>query len=71
MFKDDGDWFLQFDKNLSDYFKTDGFMPIPPYLNRKSDSRDKIDYQTIYAEVEGSIAAPTAGLHFSKRSLTN
>ena len=66
MFKNDGDWFLQFDKNPSDYFKTDGFMPIPPYLNRKSDSQDKIDYQTVYAEVEGSIAAPTAGLHFSK-----
>ena len=66
MFKSDGHWFLQFDKNPSDYFKTDGFMPIPPYLNRKSDSRDKTDYQTIYAEVEGSIAAPTAGLHFSK-----
>ena len=38
-------------------------MPIPPYLKRESDFKDSTDYQTVYAKVEGSIAAPTAGLH--------
>jgi len=42
-----------------------GFIPIPPYLNRKADSQDNIRYQTVYAEHEGSVAAPTAGLHFT------
>ena len=43
-----------------------GNMPIPPYIRGgKSDAQDKIDYQTIFAKHEGSIAAPTASLHFS------
>ena len=41
-------------------------MPIPPYLNREPDINDFVDYQTVYAKKEGSIAAPTAGLHFTK-----
>ena len=40
-------------------------MPIPPYIGRSPDDSDKIDYQTVYAKKAGSIAAPTAGLHFS------
>ena len=43
-----------------------GEMPIPPYLNRESEESDKQDYQTVYAQVEGAIAAPTAGLHFTQ-----
>ncbi|NLZ50435.1 MAG: S-adenosylmethionine:tRNA ribosyltransferase-isomerase, partial [Rikenellaceae bacterium] len=43
-----------------------GQMPIPPYLNRKTESIDKERYQTIYAQIRGSVAAPTAGLHFTK-----
>ena len=43
-----------------------GMMPIPPYLNREPDINDFVDYQTVYAKKEGSIAAPTAGLHFTK-----
>jgi len=42
-----------------------GEIPIPPYLNRKSEETDKTTYQTIYSEHKGSVAAPTAGLHFT------
>lgn len=42
-----------------------GFIPIPPYLRRESEQSDASDYQTCYAEVRGSVAAPTAGLHFT------
>ena len=44
-----------------------GLIPLPPYLNRAADEADKATYQTIYAEHDGSVAAPTAGLHFTKR----
>lgn len=42
-----------------------GRIPIPPYLNRDSEESDNEDYQTVYAKFEGSVAAPTAGLHFT------
>ncbi len=48
-----------------EFFNTYGFMPIPPYLGRKSDHADRVRYQTIYAAGSGSVAAPTAGLHFT------
>ncbi|MCV6576924.1 MAG: tRNA preQ1(34) S-adenosylmethionine ribosyltransferase-isomerase QueA [Cohaesibacter sp.] len=46
-----------------------GHIPLPPYIasKRKEDEKDKLDYQTIYAEKEGAVAAPTAGLHFTDR----
>lgn len=44
-----------------------GFIPIPPYLNREPESSDLSDYQTVYSRVNGSVAAPTAGLHFTPR----
>lgn len=43
-----------------------GILPIPPYLNRETEASDLESYQTVYAKTEGSVAAPTAGLHFSK-----
>ena len=43
-----------------------GDIPIPPYLKRKSEELDKKRYQTIYSDIEGSVAAPTAGLHFTE-----
>jgi S-adenosylmethionine:tRNA ribosyltransferase-isomerase len=45
----------------------EGEMPLPPYIagKRKADERDVLDYQTVYARVDGSVAAPTAGLHFT------
>ncbi len=46
-----------------------GSMPLPPYIKRPADETDKERYQTVYAEVEGSIAAPTAGLHFTRELL--
>lgn len=42
-----------------------GEIPIPPYLNRGTEASDSIDYQTVYSRIEGSVAAPTAGLHFT------
>lgn len=44
-----------------------GSLPIPPYLNRESDEADEERYQTVYARHNGSVAAPTAGLHFTPR----
>lgn len=42
-----------------------GELPIPPYLNRETQESDKITYQTVYSKIKGSVAAPTAGLHFT------
>ena len=42
-----------------------GELPIPPYLHRKTEENDKNTYQTVYSKIEGSVAAPTAGLHFT------
>lgn len=46
-----------------------GELPIPPYLNRNTEESDLTDYQTVYAKEEGSVAAPTAGLHFTNELL--
>ena len=46
-----------------------GELPIPPYLNRKTEESDKTTYQTVYSKVKGSVAAPTAGLHFTPEVL--
>ena len=43
-----------------------GELPIPPYLNRETEESDKETYQTVYSKIEGSVAAPTAGLHFTE-----
>lgn len=48
-----------------------GNMPLPPYIRRPPDEADKESYQTVYAKGEGSIAAPTAGLHFTEELLNN
>lgn len=48
-----------------------GKIPIPPYLNRDSEESDNERYQTVYAEFNGSVAAPTAGLHFTPQILEN
>lgn len=45
--------------------ETAGQIPIPPYLNRESEYSDNQDYQTVYSRIAGSVAAPTAGLHFT------
>lgn len=48
-----------------------GELPIPPYLNRKTEESDKTTYQTVYSRIKGSVAAPTAGLHFTQNVLDN
>jgi len=48
-----------------------GEIPVPPYLNRKSEESDKTTYQTVYSKIKGSVAAPTAGLHFTDRVLAD
>ena len=63
MFEWDGDvaW--------SEILEAMGELPIPPYLNRKTEESDKTTYQTVYSKIKGSVAAPTAGLHFTERVL--
>ena len=48
-----------------------GELPIPPYLNRETQDSDKTTYQTVYSKIKGSVAAPTAGLHFTPEVLAN
>ena len=52
-------------KSFGEILELCGQLPIPPYLNRETESSDLTDYQTVYARIEGSVAAPTAGLHFT------
>ncbi len=53
------------DVSFSEIIATAGVIPIPPYLNRETEESDTEDYQTVYSHIEGSVAAPTAGLHFT------
>lgn len=55
--------------NMASIIEAAGMIPIPPYLNRKSEESDKGDYQTVYSKIMGSVAAPTAGLHFTDEVL--
>jgi S-adenosylmethionine:tRNA ribosyltransferase-isomerase len=48
-----------------------GQVPLPPYLKRKAEAGDRQSYQTVYAQKQGSVAAPTAGLHFTERLLND
>ena len=48
-----------------------GELPIPPYLNRETQESDKTTYQTVYSKIKGSVAAPTAGLHFTPEVLAD
>lgn len=51
--------------SFSELLEAVGELPIPPYLNRETEESDKTTYQTVYSKIKGSVAAPTAGLHFS------
>ena len=55
--------------NFADILDVLGELPIPPYLNRETQESDKTTYQTVYSKIKGSVAAPTAGLHFTERVL--
>lgn len=54
---------------FADILEVFGELPIPPYLNRDTEESDKETYQTVYSKIKGSVAAPTAGLHFTDRVL--
>ncbi len=58
------------DCDVRDYFEAHGSMPLPPYIARATDASDRERYQTVFAEVTGAVAAPTAGLHFDQALLS-
>jgi S-adenosylmethionine:tRNA ribosyltransferase-isomerase len=60
---------VSFDRPVAEVLEAQGAMPLPPYLRREAEAGDRQRYQTIYAEVPGSAAAPTAGLHFTPELL--
>lgn len=66
-------WLVEFtwtgNQSFAEIMEMFGNIPLPPYLDRDSLEQDKQDYQTIYANYEGSVAAPTAGLHFTEETL--
>lgn len=68
----DNAWIVQFEWNeevsFAEVLQNMGIVPLPPYLKREAEEGDKTDYQTIYADHDGSVAAPTAGLHFSDKT---
>ena len=57
------------DVSFAEILDAVGELPIPPYLNRKTEDGDKKTYQTVYSRIKGSVAAPTAGLHFTEAVL--
>ncbi|MDR2472740.1 MAG: S-adenosylmethionine:tRNA ribosyltransferase-isomerase [Tannerella sp.] len=57
------------DYTFADILEAGGVIPIPPYLNRATQESDLQTYQTIYSKIKGSVAAPTAGLHFTDEVL--
>ena len=62
---------FEWDGNISfaELIDVMGELPIPPYLNRETEESDKTTYQTVYSKIKGSVAAPTAGLHFTPEVL--
>ncbi len=56
--------------HFSEIIEKIGQLPIPPYLNRETEDSDEESYQTVYAKIDGSVAAPTAGLHFTDEVLS-
>ena len=57
------------DASFAEVIDAMGELPIPPYLNRETQESDKTTYQTVYSKIKGSVAAPTAGLHFTEQVL--
>lgn len=62
---------FSWNKNITfgEILNSAGKVPLPPYIKRKAIQKDQENYQTVYANIEGSVAAPTAGLHFTKDEL--
>ncbi len=64
-------WFIRFgwnknDLTFSEVLESAGHVPLPPYIEREDEANDYQRYQTVYSRISGSVAAPTAGLHFSE-----
>lgn len=57
------------DVSFAEWVEAYGKMPLPPYIKREAEKEDEQRYQTVYAHYDGSVAAPTAGLHFSQELL--
>jgi len=57
--------------SFADVLEKLGRMPLPPYMQRDSDINDEVEYQTVFARLPGSVAAPTAGLHYDDHLLSN
>ena len=68
--RDGGLFVLGFDTELLPYTERHGDIPLPPYIQRDTDQADGDRYQTVYASAPGSVAAPTAGLHFDEALLS-
>lgn len=69
---EEGIWIIEFswdnpEVTFACIIESAGEIPIPPYLKRKAEESDKIRYQTVFSRMKGSVAAPTAGLHFTGR----
>ena len=69
---DDDSWQVEFigSEPFDSWLEREGRIPLPPYLQRDDDERDRERYQTVYAQTPGAVAAPTAGLHFTRELLT-
>ncbi len=65
------DWDKGINCTFADVLGAIGEIPIPPYLNRGTEQSDSTDYQTVYSHIDGSVAAPTAGLHFTHEVLAD
>ena len=70
-FNPEGDaWRIRFSWNcqeisFGEVIEATGHIPLPPYINREDEAEDIERYQTVYSSIKGSVAAPTAGLHFT------
>jgi S-adenosylmethionine:tRNA ribosyltransferase-isomerase len=71
--REDSFYIVRFDPSidLMRFLDSAGHMPLPPYIRRADDASDRERYQTVYARVQGAVAAPTAGLHFSDAMLNS
>ena len=62
---------IKTDMEINEFFEKYGHVPLPPYIKRDDEDRDKNEYQTVYSKTNGSSAAPTAGLHFSNEIIND
>lgn len=69
-FYEESEKFLQFEHAIADlWFDNNGHIPLPPYIKREDTADDAVRYQNVYADQTGSVACPTAGLHFTDELL--